>query len=212
MYYPECTEYKINVNVSPLKEILTTIGNIFSGGGFKEVCVTTPLVRQKLLELISPDSIIQQYGGFDPCPPGYKSEVQMIVINAGKNYSSETPANKGDAILYNYVCREGDITGSYGFKKEGKRFLDDKNQIAKKESGKGNYEVEKKGAFVISFANEDPVGEKTVYFRTVVMNSDGSGAKIEKKKSKKEKKEKGDKSAPSSPDKQTAPEIQVDEE
>jgi hypothetical protein len=184
LYYPECTEYKVSVNVPPLKEFINDIFSFIAPSG--NIVVSTPKVKPTLLTYISPDSIIPQYGGFDPVPPGVESVVSAVVVSAGKNFSAEVPANKGDTILYSYICREGDVSGSYGFKKEGKRFLDDKNTIAKKDTGKGSYDVEKRGAFVISFANEDPLGEKTVFYRAVVVSREDF--KVEKKKSKKDKK------------------------
>jgi hypothetical protein len=184
LYYPECAEYRVSVNVPPLKEFINDIFSFISPSG--NIVVSTPKVKPTLLTYISPDSIIPQYGGFDPVPPGVESVVNAVVVSAGKNFSAEVPANKGDTVLYSYICREGDVSGSYGFKKEGKRFLDDKNTIAKKDTGKGSYDVEKKGAFVISFANEDPVGEKTVFYRATVVSRDD--VKVEKKKSKKDKK------------------------
>ena len=176
--------------MTPLKELLNDVFSFLSPPSEKarNIVISAPKIRQTLLAVVSPDSIIPQYGGFDPVPAGHESVVNVIVVAAGKTFSAEVPATKGDSVLYSYICREGDVTGSYGFKKEGKRFLDDKNQIAKKETGKGAYDVERKGAFVISFANEDPVGEKTVYYRTVVVSRED--AKVEKKKSKKEKKSK----------------------
>lgn len=192
LYYPECFQYQVQVNVSGFKEFLINVKNLFSGQLGSNIALTPAYVRSALLDLISPDSIIPQYGGFDPLPEGAESVVLCQKILPGKTFSHEAPSNKGDFIHYSYVCKEGDVTGSYGYRKEGKKYLDDKNQIAKKESGKGTYEVEKKGAFVISFANEDPIGEKTVYFRaSVITKEDGkrTEVKIEKRKSKKEKKE-----------------------
>jgi len=191
LYYPECFEYKAQVNVSPFKEFLINVGSIFTGD--LSLAITQQNIRAGLLEIISPDSIISEYGGFDPLPEGVQSIVLAQKVMAGKIFSHETAANKGDSIHYSYICKEGDVTASYGFRKEGKRYLDDKNQIAKKESGKGTYEVEKTGAFVISFSNEDPVGEKTVYFRaSLVSKEDGAkrgDSKAEKRKSKRDKKE-----------------------
>lgn len=184
-YYPECVEYRISVNVPPLKELFNDIVSFIAPSG--NIVVSTPKVRPTLLSVISPDSIIAEFGGFDPVPEGIESVVNAVVVVPGKTFSAEVPANKGDTVLYSYICREGDVSGSYGFKKEGKRFLDDKNTIAKKDTGKGSYVVEKKGAFVISFANEDPVGEKTVFYRATVVSREDN--KAEKKRSKKEKKE-----------------------
>jgi hypothetical protein len=187
-YYPECFEYKAQVNVSGLKEFLINIGNFFAPlDNSKNIAITPQNLRQTLLEIISPDSIIPEYNGFDPLPSGTESIVLSQNVLAGKTFSHEVPATKGDIIEYSYICKQGDITGSYGFKKEGKKFLDDKNQIAKKESGKGTYEVERKGAFVLSFANEDPNGSKDIYFRAVIVSQDDS--KTERKKSRKDKKE-----------------------
>jgi len=187
LYYPECFEYKVQANVSAFKEFLINVGSIFTGD--LSVAITPPNLRSGLLEIISPDSIITEYGGFDPLPEGVQSVVLCQKVMAGKTFSHEATANKGDTVYYSYVCKEGDVTASYGFRKDGKRYLDDKNQIAKKDSGKGQYEVEKTGAFVISFANEDPVGEKTIYFRASIANKDDgskrSDSKADRKKSKK---------------------------
>lgn len=189
LYYPECFEYKVQVNVSPFKELLITLGSIFTGD--QTVAYTPAYVRAGLLEIISPDSIIPEFGGFDPLPESVESVVYSQKLMAGKTFSHETPTSKGDIVHYSYVCKEGDITGSYGYRKEGKKYLDDKNQIAKKETGKGTYDVEKNGAFVFSFANEDPTGEKTIYFRAAVVpknvgaSSDGRESKADRKKSKK---------------------------
>ena len=187
LYYPECFEYKAQINISGLKEFLIKLGNLFTGDLSSNLAITPDNVRPALLEIISPDSIIPEFGGFDPLPSGTESVVLCQRVLAGKTFSHEAPANKGDVIHYSYICKEGDITGSYGFKKEGKKYLDDKNQIAKRDSGKGIYEVDRKGAFVMSFANEDPTGEKTIYFRASVVVKDDS--KVDKKKSKKDKKE-----------------------
>jgi hypothetical protein len=208
LYYPECTEFRISVNVPPLKEFFNDIFSFISPSG--NIVVSAPKVKASLLTYVSPDSIIPQYGGFDPVPPGVESVVSAVVVSAGKNFSAEVPANKGDTVFYSYICREGDVSGSYGFKKEGKRFLDDKNTIAKKDTGKGSYDVEKKGAFVISFANEDPVGEKTVFYRAVVVSREDF--KTEKKKSKKDKKKGGDKEEKEEKDSGVKIEVQGAEE
>jgi hypothetical protein len=201
-YYPECTEYRISVNVPPLKEFFNDIVSFIAPSG--NVVVSAPKVRPTLLSIVSPDSIIPEFGGFDPLPDGAESVVNAVVVVPGKTFSAEVPANKGDMVLYSYICREGEVSGSYGFKKEGKRFLDDKNTIAKKDTGKGSYDVEKKGAFVLSFANEDPVGEKTVFYRATVVSRDDH--KTEKKKSKKDKKEsKKDKESPA----KETPEVEI---
>jgi len=190
LYYPECFEYKAQINVSGLKELLIKLGNFFTGDLSSNLAITPINVRPALLEIISPDSIIPELGGFDPLPPGTQSVVLCQRVLAGKTFSHEAPANKGDVIHYSYICKEGDVTGSYGYKREGKKYLDDKNQIAKKDSGKGIYEVDRKGAFVMSFANEDPTGEKTIYFRASVVSKDDKVEKVgDKKKSKKDKKE-----------------------
>jgi len=185
-YYPDCVEYRVAVNVTPFKEMINDFLSFIAPSG--NIMASTPKVRATLLNVISPDSIIPEFGGFDVIPAGVPSVVSAIVVSAGKTYSADVPANKGDTVVYAYICREGDVSGSYGFKKEGKRFLDDKNTIAKNHTGKGAYEVEKKGSFVISFANEDPVGEKTIYYRATVLSHDDY--KLDKKKSKKDKKEK----------------------
>jgi len=195
LYYPECTEYRVSVNVPPLKELINDIFSFIAPSG--NIMVSTPKVKPTLLSYISPDSIIPQYGGFDPVPAGVESVVNAVVVSPGKNFSAEVPANKGDSVLFSFICREGDVSGSHGFKKEGKRFLDDKNTIPKKDTGKGTYDVEKKGAFVISFANEDPVGEKTVFYRCTVVSRED--AKLEKKKSKKDKKKEKEEKEEASP-------------
>jgi len=197
LYYPECFEYKAQINVSSFKEFLINFQSIFSGD--LSLAITQPNLHSKLLEIISPDSILTEYGGFDELPEGVESVVLTQRVTAGKTFSHESPATKGDTVYYSYICKEGDVTASYGFRKEGKRYLDDKNQIAKKESGKGTYEVDKNGAFVFSFANEDPVGEKTIYFRAAIAakgdnakrSESKADKKTERKKSKKSKKTKG---------------------
>jgi len=184
LYYPECTEWKISVNVPPLKELFNDFMSFIAPSG--NIVVSAAKVKPTLLTYVSPDSITPQFGGFDPIPEGVESVVTAVVVSAGKTVSAEVPANKGDSIVYSFICREGEVSGSYGFKKDGKRFLDDKNTIPKKDTGKGSYDVEKKGSFVISFGNEDPVGEKTVYYRAAVVSRED--AKTERKKSKKDKK------------------------
>jgi hypothetical protein len=174
-----------------LKEFFNDVVNFFTPGTDKgkNIMVSTPKVKSVLLGIVSPDSILPAYGGFDKLPEGIESNVQMCLIHPGKTFSSEVTAKKGDSVEYSFVCKEGEITGSFGFKKEGKKYLDDKNSLQKKDSGKGSYEPEKTGAFVISFANEDPVGDKTVYFRlAVISKGEQQQVKAEKRKSTKKSK------------------------
>lgn len=93
LYYPECFHYQVQINVSGFKEFLINIKNLFTGHLRTSIAIAPAYVRSNLLDLISPDSIIPQYGGFDPLPGGIESVVNCQKILPGKTFSHETPTN-----------------------------------------------------------------------------------------------------------------------